>query len=74
MKPVFVSTNRFNILNTSENEDDTEMHNTSKYNPDSNIDQINLLPPPIFVCNVGNFIELRKPYWLCKFPLQILRK
>jgi len=59
MKPVFVSTNRFNILNTSENLNETEMHNTSKNNPDSNTEQINPLPPPIFVCNVGNFIELR---------------
>ncbi|VVC46180.1 Pre-C2HC domain [Cinara cedri] len=57
-KPVFVSTNRFNILNTSDNLDDSEIHNVSKNNPDSITEQINSLPPPIFVRNVGNFIEL----------------
>lgn len=30
-----------------------------KNNPESNTDQINSLPPPIFVHNVGNFIRLR---------------
>jgi hypothetical protein len=59
MKPVFVSTNRFNILNTSENEEDTEMHNISKYNSDTNTYQRNPLFPLIFVRYVGNFIELR---------------
>jgi hypothetical protein len=58
MKPVFVCTNRFNILNTSENVGDTEMHNAPKNNPVSNTGRKNPLPPPI-VHNVGNFIDLR---------------
>jgi len=54
-----MSTNRFNILNVNENENDTEMHDASKNNIDNNTEQTNLLPPLIFVHNVGNFIELR---------------
>lgn len=59
MKPAFVSRNRFDVLKTNENEDDTEMHNASENNHDINTEQTNPLPPPIFVRNVGNFNEIR---------------
>lgn len=56
LKLVFVSTNRFNIFN----ENATEIYDAfKKNNLVDNSEQTNSLRPPIFVRNVGNFIELR---------------
>lgn len=60
LKLVFVSTNRFNIFNPNDNENVTEIYDAfKKNNLVDNSEQINSLRPPIFVRNVGNFIELR---------------
>lgn len=60
-KPVFVSTNRYNSLHIHDTDNSTEMSDTSKINSNDSDVQNNHspLPPPIFIRNVNNFIELR---------------
>ncbi|KAL4085191.1 hypothetical protein QTP88_027050 [Uroleucon formosanum] len=60
-KPVFVSTNRYNSLYTHDIENSAEtsdMPIINSNNPEAQISH-SPLPPPIFICNVNDFIEFR---------------